>query len=80
MAAKPGSGTEGQAKWERLRQARRDLRDFPCMGGTEDPDHPGRRCRVVAGYRLIYRVDPDTKSNETAGDERVLALFGLGQQ
>ena len=61
----PGSGREGEAKWERLKQARRDLRDFPCMGGTEDFDHQGRRRRVVAGYLLIYRVDPDTNSNDT---------------
>ncbi len=49
------------------------------MGGTEDPDHQGLRCRAVAGYRLIYRVDPDTNSNAIAGDVRVLALFGPGQ-
>ncbi len=76
----PGSGQDGRVKWERLKQARRDLRVSPCMGGTADPEHNGLRRRAVAGFRLIYRVEPDTNSNETAGDMRVLALFGPGQR
>jgi len=40
---------------------------------------------VVSGYRLLYRVEPDTGDSETgdsetAGDIAVLALFGPGQQ
>ncbi len=75
----PGSGARGRAKWEQLKQSRRDLRDFPCLGDTKDPDHRGRRRRIVAGYRLIYLVEPDTNDNATAGNVQILALFGPGQ-
>jgi hypothetical protein len=31
------------------------------------------------GYRVVYEVVPDTNDNATAGDVRVLAIFGPGQ-
>ena len=31
------------------------------------------------GHRVIYRVDPDSGSNATAGDVLVLRVFGPGQ-
>jgi hypothetical protein len=31
------------------------------------------------GYRVIYRVDPDTGNNDTAGEVLVLRVFGPGQ-
>jgi plasmid stabilization system protein ParE len=31
------------------------------------------------GYRALYRVTPDTGRDETAGDVRVLRVFGPGQ-
>jgi len=34
---------------------------------------------VVSGYRVIYRVDPDTGADATAGDVTVLAVFGPGE-
>lgn len=34
---------------------------------------------VVSGYRVIYRVDHDTGEGSTAGDVRILALFGPGE-
>jgi hypothetical protein len=39
------------------------VRELPCPGG----------------YRVLYRLDPDTGSNDTAGDIRVLRVFGPGQ-
>lgn len=31
------------------------------------------------GYRALYRVHPDTSLNDTAGDVRVLRVYGPGQ-
>jgi hypothetical protein len=31
------------------------------------------------GYRVLYEVYPDTGHSETAGDVRVLRVFGPGQ-
>jgi hypothetical protein len=42
-------------------------------------DHPGRREMSCEGHRVVYRVDPDTGSNATAGDVLVLRVFGPGQ-
>lgn len=74
----PGSGKAGRARWEALRDHRRQLQAFPYIGAP-DPEQPGLRRFVVSGYRLIYRVDPDTGDGATAGDVRVLALRGPGQ-
>ena len=74
----PGSGPDGRKRWEALRDARRRLRTHPYLGPASD-EHPGRRVLVVPGYRLIYRVAPDTGNNATAGDVRLLAVFGPGQ-
>lgn len=30
----------------------------------------------MEGYRILYEVDPDTGDNATAGDVRVLRVFG----
>ncbi len=39
------------------------MRELPCAGGD----------------RVLYRVTPDTARDETAGDMRVLRVFGPGQ-
>jgi hypothetical protein len=41
--------------------------------------HPGRREFTSEGFRIVYRVRPDTGLNETAGDVEVLHVFGPGQ-
>ena len=33
----------------------------------------------MAEHRIVYRVDPDTGESSTAGDVRILAVFGPGQ-
>jgi hypothetical protein len=33
----------------------------------------------TGGYRVLYEVDPDTSSSATAGDVRVLRVYGPGQ-
>ena len=42
--------------------------------------HPGvRELPCAGGYRVLYRVLPDTGFNETAGEVRILRVFGPGQ-
>ena len=74
----PGSGPVGARRWDALRDARRSLRDYPYLGAVSD-EHPGHRQHVVSGYRLIYQVDPDTGDSATAGNVRIVAVFGPGQ-
>ena len=74
----PGSGITGARRWNALRVARRSLRDHPYLGGESD-EHPNHRQLVVSGYRLIYHLDPDTGDSATAGDVRIVAVFGPGQ-
>jgi hypothetical protein len=38
-----------------------------------------RRVAVVARHRIVYRVNPDSGDNATAGDVEVLRLYGPGQ-
>jgi hypothetical protein len=43
-------------------------------------EHPGtRELPCEGGYRALYEVHPDTGRSETAGDVRVLRVFGPGQ-
>ena len=60
---------------ERLRLC---LRDHPCRFPLGQ--HSGvREMPCAGGYRALYRVRPDTGRNDTAGDVRVLRVFGPGQ-
>jgi hypothetical protein len=34
----------------------------------------------TSGYRLICAMDPDTGDSDTAGDIRIVAVSGSGQQ
>ena len=73
-----GSGPRGQARWAALRDSLRRLQTHPYLGARID-GRPGRYQWVVSGYRVIYRVDPDTGDSGTTGDIRVVAVFGPGQ-
>ena len=73
-----GSGAQGRARWLAIRAAADTLADLPYKG-TAVPGRPGLRQLVVSDHRLLYRVQPDTGSSETAGDI-VLTLFGPGQR
>lgn len=73
-----GAGPNGRMRWDALRTTRSRLREHPYLGAPS-PEQPGRRQLVVSGYRIIYRVDPDTGDIDTAGDVRILAVFGPGQ-
>ncbi len=74
----PGSGADGRRRWERLRNARRNLRIYPYLGAPND-EQPGYYQLVVSGHRVIYRIDPDTGDSNTAGDIRILIILGPGQ-
>lgn len=70
----PGSGPAGRRKWENIRDARRQLRQWP-YSGPKSPEHPGCRYLIREGYLIVYQVDPDTGDAETAGDVTILAVF-----
>jgi len=41
---------------------------------------PGvRELPIAGGYRVFYKVETDTGRDETAGDVRVLRVYGPGQ-
>jgi plasmid stabilization system protein ParE len=73
-----GSGPNGQARWKALRDSRKQLRSYPYLG-TAIEGHSGRYQMVISEHRVIYRVDPDTGESATAGNVRVIAVFGPGQ-
>ena len=50
--------------------------DPPCLFAFGQ--HRGRREFTAEGYRIVYRVNPDTGLNGTAGDVEYL-VFGPGQ-
>lgn len=73
----PGAGWVAREKLRRIRDAIGQLRHAPCR--WPEGDHPGVREIPVEGYRILYEVDPDTSDNRTAGNVRVLRVFGPGQ-
>ncbi len=74
----PGSGPAAWAKLDAILSAIEDLRDHPCR--WPPGRHSGVRERLCAGgWRALYEVDPDTGRDDTAGDVRVLRVYGPGQ-
>jgi plasmid stabilization system protein ParE len=74
----PGSGPAAWAKLDAILAAIEDLRDHPCRFPLGR--HSGvRELPCAGGYRALYEVIPDTGSNQTAGDVRVLRVYGPGQ-
>ena len=74
----PGSGPAARRRLMTIQAAINRLRHHPCQypAGT----HPGvRELPCAGGYRALYRVHPDTGRDETAGDVRLLRVFGPGQ-
>ncbi|HEY8288278.1 MAG TPA: type II toxin-antitoxin system RelE/ParE family toxin [Acetobacteraceae bacterium] len=73
-----GSGPAARRRLMAIRAAISRLRQQPCLYPVGQ--HPGvRELPCDGGYRALYRVTPDTGHNETAGDVRVLRMFGPGQ-
>jgi len=74
----PGSGAAAHRRLKAIRAAINRLSQTPCLHGLGD--QPGvRELPCDGGYRVLYRVIPDTGRNDTAGDVRVLRVFGPGQ-
>ncbi len=74
----PDFGPAAWAKLEGLLSAIEGLRDHPCRWPLGR--HAGVRERLCAGgWRALYEVDPDTGRDETAGDVRVLRVYGPAQ-
>jgi plasmid stabilization system protein ParE len=73
-----GSGKAARARYKALFDSVAVLVEHPTRY-RRWPDEPTRRVMVVGGYRVIYRVDPDTGDDATAGDVTVLAVFGPGE-
>ncbi|MGH7155619.1 MAG: type II toxin-antitoxin system RelE/ParE family toxin [Acetobacteraceae bacterium] len=73
-----GSGSAAWHKLDAILAAIEDLRDHPCR--FPFGFHPGVRERLCAGgWRALYQVRPDTGRDETAGDVRVLRVYGPSQ-
>jgi hypothetical protein len=74
----PGSGPGARRRLTAIRAAINRLRQHPCLYPVGQ--HPGvRELPCDGGYRVLYEVRPDTGRDETAGDLRVLRVFGPGQ-
>jgi plasmid stabilization system protein ParE len=74
----PGAGPVARRRLLAILDAIDDLRAHPCRFPLGV--HPGVRERLCAGgYRVLYRIVPDTGRDETAGDVRVLRVYGPGQ-
>ena len=74
----PGAGLAARRRLTAIRAAINRLRQHPCLHPAGP--HPGvRELPCAGGYRALYRVIPDTGRDQTAGDVRVLRVFGPGQ-
>ena len=74
----PGSGPRAKRRLAAIRRAINRLRQHPCLFPLGE--HPGvRELPCDGGYRALYKVTPDTGRSDTAGDVRVLRVFGPGQ-
>ena len=74
----PGSGPAARRKLAAIRADIRRLQQEPCLWPAGD--HPGvRELPAAGGYRVFYKIEPDTGRDDTAGDVRVLRVYGPGQ-
>ena len=74
----PGSGPRARRRLTSIWAAIERLRDNPCRYPAGQ--HRGvRELPCDGGYRVLYRVHPDTDRDQTAGDVLVLRVYGPGQ-
>lgn len=74
----PGAGPAARKRLLWVWVSIERLIDYPCLWPAGQ--HSGvRELPCDGGYRALYEVAPDTGHNETAGDVRVLRVFGPGQ-
>ncbi len=72
--SQPGAGETAKRKLRAIRGAIRQLSETPSRWPVRD--HPGVRESPIEGYRVMYEVFPDTGDDSTAGNVRVLRVFG----
>jgi len=73
-----GSGPAAWARLDAILSVIEGLRDHPCRWPRGlHPGVPERLC--AGGWRAFHEVDPDTGRDETAGDVRVLRVYGPAQ-
>jgi plasmid stabilization system protein ParE len=73
-----GSGARARQRLAAIRTAIRRLRQHPLLYPIGD--YPGQReLSCGGGYRVMYRLAPDTGNSEAAGDVRIMRVFGPGQ-
>ena len=74
----PGAGSAARRRLQRIWDSIERLIEQPCLWPAGQ--HSGvRELPCDGGYRALYEVSPDTGRDETAGDIRVLRVFGPGQ-
>jgi plasmid stabilization system protein ParE len=74
----PGAGPAARRRLAAIWAAIEQLCQHPCLYPAGQ--HPGvRELPCTGGYRAFYEVIPDTGRSATAGDIRVLRVFGPGQ-
>ncbi|MEO7026055.1 MAG: type II toxin-antitoxin system RelE/ParE family toxin [Caulobacteraceae bacterium] len=72
-----GAGERARRRLIAIDTALRDLAVHPCRWPRGEA--PATRERTIEGYRIVYEVFPDTDDDRSAGEIRVLRLFGPGQ-
>jgi len=73
----PGSGPAARHKLAAIRADIWRLQQQPCLWPAGDHSSV-RELPAAGGYRVLYKVEPDTGRNETAGDLTVLRVYGPG--
>jgi plasmid stabilization system protein ParE len=74
----PGSDAAARRRAQAIMRAIDGLLDAPCRFRVGE--RAGTRKLTVRRYVVVYKVDPDTGDNQTAGDVVLLRVFGPGQQ
>ncbi len=74
----PGAGPAAERRLQHIQRAIRELRIAPCR--WRYGEHEGSRERIIEGYKIVYRVDPDTDDNNTAGNVEIRRIFGPWQR
>lgn len=74
----PGSRPRARRRLAAIWNSVERLREHPCLWPVGQ--HAGvRELPCDGGYRVLYEVHRDAGRGETAGDVRVLRVFGPGQ-
>ena len=76
--SQPGSGPAAIRRILAIRRAIRALKQHPCRYPVGE-HLCVRELPCEGGYQALYEANPDTGRSDTAGDVRILRVFGPGQ-